>query len=569
MEPERAGGNEERLAAALAAREARLHALTRLSGQVIWTASPDGAVHDAPAWRHFSGQRPGDETGDGWLQSVHPDDRADLSARWRAAVTTGDQFSAHGRVRRHDGQYRTLDLRGGPVTGPAGAIQEWVLAGVDVTDQVRSGERYELLRQVGAIISVATDAEAALRRIVELVIPIAADWCAVELFADQEDPGTARHVAVAHADPDLHGGLLAFHTRYPMSQVARARLLQNGDAGRSAWYPTVDDRVLAQFCQSTEELRDARSLGLSSCIAAPMTARAQTLGAFVLLHGSSGRHFDEDDLVSAEAIAARSALLIENARLRQDAADIARLRQEAAEATRLRDAFIATASHELRTPVTSIRGYADLLLNSRARGRLTADRLDRSLRAIRESTRQLDAITNDLLDVSRIQSSQLVLHFRSFDLSALAIRMVAQYQERRPADARHRVDLEGADAIFSVVGDEDRIAQVLTNLLDNGLKYSPSGGVVTVTLQGDRAGVLIAVRDEGIGLPAGALELIFIPFHRAPNATKWAIRGLGLGLAICKTIVERHGGRIWAESAGEDSGTTFHVWLPLSPEPTR
>jgi signal transduction histidine kinase len=107
---------------------------------------------------------------------------------------------------------------------------------------------------------------------------------------------------------------------------------------------------------------------------------------------------------------------------------------------------------------------------------------------------------------------------------------------------------------------------VLVNLIDNAIKYSPDGGAIEVALTERDGGMLLTVRDEGIGLPAGATEVIFMPFGRADNAANHHIQGMGLGLAICRSIVERHGGRIWAESAGEGQGTTMLVWLPRAEE---
>lgn len=122
--------------------------------------------------------------------------------------------------------------------------------------------------------------------------------------------------------------------------------------------------------------------------------------------------------------------------------------------------------------------------------------------------------------------------------------------------------LDAPDASVPLMGDAARLEQVLTNLLDNAVKYSPGAGDVTVAIAVSGAEVHLSVRDEGIGLAAGSTERIFAPFDRATNAAERQLPGLGLGLHICRSIVERHGGRIRAESQGEGLGTTIHVWLP-------
>ena len=131
--------------------------------------------------------------------------------------------------------------------------------------------------------------------------------------------------------------------------------------------------------------------------------------------------------------------------------------------------------------------------------------------------------------------------------------------------ARQRLILETRDPIGPVWADAGRIEQVLTNLLDNAMKYSPGNGTVTVTVRAEDEGVVAEVQDDGIGLPPGAAETIFTPFGRAANAVVGSLPGMGLGLYICRNILERHGGWIRAESDGEGQGTTVSFWLPLAP----
>jgi signal transduction histidine kinase len=127
---------------------------------------------------------------------------------------------------------------------------------------------------------------------------------------------------------------------------------------------------------------------------------------------------------------------------------------------------------------------------------------------------------------------------------------------------QHTLIMELPDEPIEAQIDVDRLEQVVTNLLSNAVKYSPTGGEVRLALVGGDGGALVQVTDSGIGLPPDSLETIFQPFGRAANATKRSLPGMGLGLYICRTLVERQGGRIWATSGGEDRGTTFGFWLP-------
>jgi PAS domain S-box-containing protein len=238
-------------------------------------------------------------------------------------------------------------------------------------------------------------------------------------------------------------------------------------------------------------------------------------------------------------------------------------RAVAVAAVRARDTFLSIAAHELRTPVTGLKAGVQLLARRQARGALDPARLERMLTTLNEAADRLARLVDDLLDVARTRTGQLPLDPRPLDLDALAAAAVERARER--LDGRHRLTLAAPAGPVPIAGDADRLDQVLANLLDNAVKYSPDGGEVAVCVRPDGTGACVSVRDAGIGLPAGAAEAIFAPFGRAANAAASHLPGMGLGLYISRGIVERHGGRIWAESAGEGQGTTVTLWLPAAP----
>lgn len=228
-------------------------------------------------------------------------------------------------------------------------------------------------------------------------------------------------------------------------------------------------------------------------------------------------------------------------------------------ADELKDRFLAIASHELRNPVSVIHGTAQQIRRAKGLDTLTEERFEAYIDSLIETSRHLATLTNDLTDVSRLQRGALPLNLEPTDVAAL-VRDVASHEDWAPR--LHLAPMEGAVVIEA---DRNRMRQVVTNLIDNALKYSPKETPVEVRLLPERDGVLIEVQDYGIGVSAEDLDAIFTPFGRASNSG--AIPGLGMGLFIAREIVERHGGDLRAVSEGEGLGATMSLWLPGSVPP--
>jgi signal transduction histidine kinase len=229
------------------------------------------------------------------------------------------------------------------------------------------------------------------------------------------------------------------------------------------------------------------------------------------------------------------------------------------ELDRMRDQFVSTISHELRTPLTSIRGWLDLLLEeSEMLDPGHADALSR----IGRNTDRLIRVVSDLLDLQKVDSGDLSIRSEQVDLSA-CVRDAVHAIETGDAAAKLTIVADVADGV-SVTGDASRLSQVIDNLCSNAVKYTPAGGDVNISLHQRGDSVVLRVADSGIGIPAEEREHLFERFFRASTATERDIKGTGLGLAVSKAIVERHGGSIEV-AAGERGGTAFVVELPVSP----
>ncbi|GHO83657.1 sensor histidine kinase [Dictyobacter formicarum] len=231
------------------------------------------------------------------------------------------------------------------------------------------------------------------------------------------------------------------------------------------------------------------------------------------------------------------------------------------EAEYLKDEFIGIAAHELRNPLAILHGCAQTLIVQTSRGNGTA--LDEwqleAIQDIDQATMRLVELTEDLLDVSRLHAGRLELHTEAIDLVALAQRVVKRTQMMTE---QHQLSVKYEADHLIVNADSRRLEQVLSNVLNNAIKYSPDGGVVEITLTKplSKQQCLIAIKDSGIGIPAQQQARIFGRFVRADNVH--GISGTGLGLYLCRELVERHNGRIWFESS-ENVGTTFYISLPL------
>jgi signal transduction histidine kinase len=226
----------------------------------------------------------------------------------------------------------------------------------------------------------------------------------------------------------------------------------------------------------------------------------------------------------------------------------------------VREEFLATTVHDVRQPITRVSGFAQLAERLLASPSPDMPRLGDAVHQIREGVDEMRRLLDTLVDASGIALGALVLHPAPTDLVALVREVVARADPETATQLRLELPEKAP-----VIGEWDavRVAQVLTNLLSNAAKYSPPESPITVTVESQADSVVLSVRDEGIGIPGEDLPRLFQRYARAHNAVAQDIEGLGLGLYLCRGIVEAHGGRIWATSPGVGQGATMVVQLPL------
>jgi signal transduction histidine kinase len=406
----------------------------------------------------------------------------------------------------------------------------------------------QLAREFGSTLDRPATVAAVVRAAGEVIGDLAALW-----LVDESGERLELADAVAR-DPALAERL---------RELAAARPLRMGEGviGRAAaTATTVLSGPLPAPPRDGGEQDGIGLLGLRSILAAPVLGRGRVRG--VLVCASIGAApVGETERRLAEKIAQRAGPALENAVLW---ADLQEQVQRERAAQRVKDDFLSIVSHELRTPLTSISGYAQLL-ERRVRDRGNGAKELEQLRVIRTQSSRMRRLVEDLLDVSRIDRRGSVgIEPEPIDL-AEELRGVVARTQREHADREIVVD---APETLRIEADRDRIGQVLTNLVDNAVKYSPEGGPVRVSATRDGDGVIVEVCDEGIGIPDSLNDRVFDLFFQAESDAQRRFGGLGLGLYISRAIVEAHGGRISAErNAAAGHGTVMRVRLPVRAAP--
>jgi signal transduction histidine kinase len=291
---------------------------------------------------------------------------------------------------------------------------------------------------------------------------------------------------------------------------------------------------------------------VSSCVCIPLITGKATIGVMMLENIHETRNFTEADLPFLIAVAGLFALSVENAFLKEEL----QVMETIKEANRLKTELISTLSHEMRTPLTSIKGYSTALLMDDIS--FDCETKKEFLQIIDQECDILQDLIHDLLESSIIDSGLLKLELQPVRIKILAESVVQDIARRTK---EHQFMIDFPDKFPIIDADPHRVMQVFRNLLDNSVKYSPNGGLIVVRGQPFDDEVVISVADQGVGLAPEHVNRLFEVGFRVKSGLIRHVSGSGLGLPICRTIVENHGGRIWAESQ-LDRGTCLYFSLP-------
>ena len=296
-----------------------------------------------------------------------------------------------------------------------------------------------------------------------------------------------------------------------------------------------------------------RMAEVTTIMIAPIIVDEKALGV-LSVYAPQTPIFVEDDLFLVQLLADQAAVILESRALIDEAARV-RAREET---TRLKDDFLSAAAHDLKTPLTTLIAQAQLLERRALRHPNAPADVQAIQRLVKEGQR-LKNLVLELLDAMRAEQGTLLGQREETDLTEIICETCARHQSNE-----HACIVESQEKVVGMY-DRNRMSQLVENLVENAVKYSPDGGEVHVKVQCENGQAYLLVCDNGIGIPAEDLPHVFDRFYRGRNVDDRRFAGMGLGLFICRGIVEQHGGRIWA-TRNERRGTTMHVLLPLSTE---
>ena len=404
-----------------------------------------------------------------------------------------------------------------------------------------SQKRAALLAEASRVLSSSFDYQTTLAALVRLAVPTLADYCALDILTGED---SFERIGEAHVDA-TKSMLLREVATFPRSALtAKHPLIRVMSTGQ----PVLEAEITPAFIEASFAEPSQRStveaLGPRSLICVPLVNSGKPIGALTLVTSGSGRKYDEADLSLAADVARRAAIVVEHARLFH----------QAEQATRARDDILAVVAHDLRNPLNTVTMAISLMLETTPAERVQERRQQE---IVRRAADRMNRMIQDLLDVKRMESGHLTIEVRPETAEMLVNDTIDML---RPLALGSSILMEAsiADNLPRVSADSARIQQVLSNLVGNAVKFTPRQGRITIAAEAIDGEVRFAVIDTGPGIPAEQLPHIFGRFWQAKASDR---RGIGLGLAIAKGIVEAHQGRIWVESH-VGLGSTFYFTLP-------
>ncbi len=494
----------QQLQAEAAQRDAYFRALVDASPAMLWTTDAgEQCTYLSQRWYDFTGREVEQDLGRGWLENVHPDDRQRTVDSYIGAAEARVPFAIDFRLRRHDGAYRWVIDSGLPRVGEDGRPNGYVGTVIDAHERKMLQQRFERVAQAGDIGVWYADAPFERFRLNrEMAAQFGLDGRAEATVAElvqAADPADRAHFEVRLRQALQHGNLLDIEFRAAAG------------AGGARWLRAVG------WCDAGEDGQPLRFDGVTFDV-------------------SRHKHAEQELRHLADELSAKN---------------------------RQQSEFLSTLAHELRNPLAPIRAGVDLLqarLGAGGRGQAGTARDVPAM--MRRQVDHMVHLVDDLLDMARLAEGKVSLRLDTVllgDVVRDAVEMAMPLVESRA----HRLALRLPDTQVALHADRHRLAQIVSNLVNNAAKYTPAGGDILVDARVDGKEAVIAVSDSGIGIAADALEGVFDMYTQGRASAAMGEGGLGVGLHLVQRLVHLHGGKVLAESEGEGQGSRFTVRLPL------
>ncbi|MEO8335205.1 MAG: ATP-binding protein [bacterium] len=496
------------------------------------------------------------------LERVHPDDADRVRAVIDGAVIHGKAFSLQHRIVRPGNDIRHFQVEGRVAFDENGAPARILGTGQDITERheaevvarrldeehaarvaAESAERRAaFLAEASRVLGSSFDYQTTLKSLTRLVVPALADYCTLDLLSRE---GAFERVGVAHVDPEKEKLLWEITKWFRPGTPVVAHLKRALVDGETTFVAEISDERLAENVIDAEHAEILHRILPRSIVAVPLSVSGKNVGALSVYMSESTRRFTAQDVAHIEELGQRAALAVENARLFR----------EAEQATGARDQMLGVVAHDLRSPLHTILMATAMLDEGLEPGAMP----QRQVAMVNRAGERMNRLIQDLLDVQRMDSGRLEIE--RLPVSARAL-LVDAHEMLRPLAEKDLLSMTLAvPAMLPMVNaDAHRVQQVLGNLVGNAIKFTPKHG--SILLKGEElAGeVRFEISDTGPGIAADQLPHVFGQFWQASRTDR---RGIGLGLAIAKGIVESHDGRIWVESV-LGQGSSFFFTLPVA-----
>ncbi len=516
--------------------EARYRSLVAASNVIEWDAPASGQFETVqPAWSTFTGQRFDQYCGAGWLDAVHPDDRARTERTWSAALRRRSPYVTEHRLRRVDGVYHHMLVRAVPVIDADGVLREWIGVHIDVEERRGVEERLRLLDAMSEATRNADDARTVMAVTTRMLGQhLGVTRCPYADVAADNDRFCIRYDWTAANARSTVG-------EYSLDLFG-ARAAATMRAGRTLLIRDVDQELAGGEGAAMFNAIDCKAI-----ICCPLIKDGK-LVAMMAVHQDRPRNWSADDVALVEEVVERCWVHIERVRATE----------ALHEADRRKNEFLAILAHELRNPLAPMRNGLQLMKLAAGDGAAMVKVRDMMERQVQ----QMSHLVNDLLDIARITSGNLDLKRQRLELASVVAAAVETSMPLIDAGA-HVLAVELPETPLPLDADPLRVAQVLGNVLNNAAKYTPRGGRIALSARRDGAMAAIAISDSGIGIPESARANVFEMFAQVGDSLGRAQGGLGIGLSLSRRLIELHGGSIVLEES-TPHGSTFVIRLPLA-----